>query len=151
MPGCLPSHQVDSGCTASARAFALPLHCPCTAWFLAVLTEPPLTTLRYISSTTVHSSSSLAYNLNSQPSPFVEQALGDEPLHFVSSFMHLLLPNSHWTTGRTLLSPDSLSTIGEAVLSPDSLSTIGEAVLSPDRVSTIGEALLSPDSQLETN
>ena len=80
MPGCLPSHQVDSGCTASARAFALPLYCPCTAWFLAVLTEPPLTTLRYISSTTVHSSSSLAYNLNSQPSPFVEQTLGDEPL-----------------------------------------------------------------------
>ena len=80
MPSCLPSHQVDSGCTASARAFALPLHCPCTAWFLAVLTKLPLTTLRYISSTTVHSSSSLAYNLNSQPSPFVEQTLGDEPL-----------------------------------------------------------------------
>ena len=91
MPGCLPSHQVDSGCTASARAFALPLHCPCTAWFLAVLTEPLLTTLRYISSTTVHSSSSLAYNLNSQPSPFVEQTLGDEPLQF-----HLVPSGAIW-------------------------------------------------------
>ena len=29
---------------------------------------------------TVRTSSSLAYHLNSQPLPFVEQALGDEPL-----------------------------------------------------------------------
>ena len=48
---------------------------------LAVLARLPLTALSIYSRTTIRTSSSLAYNLNSQPSPFVEQTLGDEPLH----------------------------------------------------------------------